>query len=289
MMTVQEKNTLKERMRRCQLDMLRELKRVCDANGIRFWLDAGSMLGAVRHGGFIPWDDDIDVIMFRRDYDRLVSVAASEFHAPYRFQTAYSEFNFVRGHAQLRDTRTSAIIPEEIYKSFNQGLFIDVFPLDNVYDDEKRMKRTLRRAYGLRRRLEYAAMPLRNYGHDFFRVLKSLLYKCIYPTKRAFNRAYAKYENYFRSIPEGKLVAACAYTRENRRLDRGLFGGTVMLKFEGLDMPVPARYDELLREYYGDDYMTPRQAANDHGNLIIDIDTPSEQKCAELRKERHRK
>ena len=117
----------------CELNLLQEFAKVCDKHGLHFWIDSGTLLGAIRHKGFIPWDDDIDVVMFREDYDKLVAIAHSEFKDPYLFQTAYTEKQFVRGHAQLRDTRTTAIIPEEVYKDFNQGIFIDIFVSHVLY------------------------------------------------------------------------------------------------------------------------------------------------------------
>lgn len=62
----------------CQLNLLAELQKVCDRNGLKYWLDSGSLLGAIRHQGYIPWDDDIDVVMFRDDYDRLVKLSKEE-------------------------------------------------------------------------------------------------------------------------------------------------------------------------------------------------------------------
>ena len=122
-----------------ELDLLNKLYEVCKKNNIKFYADAGTLLGAVRHKGFIPWDDDMDVAMFREDYEKLIGIAKKgEFEEPYFLQSAYTEKGYARGHAQLRNSNTTAIIKSEkdICK-FNQGIFIDIFVLDGVSQDKE--------------------------------------------------------------------------------------------------------------------------------------------------------
>ena len=121
-----------------ELDLLAELLRVCNKNNIKIFASGGTMLGAVRHQGFIPWDDDIDMMMFRDDYERLCEIAGSEFQYPYFFQTEYTDPGSLRGHAQLRNSLTTGILESELGKrKFNQGIFLDIFPLDVVTDNEE--------------------------------------------------------------------------------------------------------------------------------------------------------
>ena len=131
-----------------ELDLLSEFQRVCDKYDIKYVACGGTMLGAVRHNGFIPWDDDIDIMMLRSEYDKLCSIAPREFGHPYFFQTEYTDFGTLRGHAQLRNSLTSAILKHEGQRKygFNQGIFIDIFPLDFVVEDEKMRKRQKEKA-----------------------------------------------------------------------------------------------------------------------------------------------
>lgn len=270
---------------KCQLEMLSLFKEVCDRNGLRFWLDSGTLLGAVRHRGYIPWDDDIDVIMLRNDYDRLVSIAQDEFKSPYVFQTAYTEDNFVRGHAQIRDVRTTGIIPSEINKSFNQGIFIDVFVLDYIPDDETEYLRQEKRAGHFRYRLELAATPLRDFRFNLSRLFKSIRYKAMYPTRKKFNELYSAYEDVFRqnNAENCTHVATSAWKYRSFKRSSRFYEGSVMMRFEYLEMPVPSGYDELLTLLYGD-YMKPVKAPNQHGEVIFDPDTPAEATIRQLRK-----
>ena len=118
-----------------QLNMLQKLLDVCKKYNLKIYASGGTMLGAVRHQGYIPWDDDIDMDMLREDYDKLVQIAPKEFESPYFFQCAYTENGYYRGHAQLRFDNTAQILPNDIYRKFNQGIFIDIFVVDGVPED----------------------------------------------------------------------------------------------------------------------------------------------------------
>lgn len=80
-----------------QLNLLKKFKEVCEKNNLKFYLTYGSLLGAIRHNGYIPWDDDIDIAMPREDYDKLKEIAAKEFEDPYFYQTQENELDFFGG------------------------------------------------------------------------------------------------------------------------------------------------------------------------------------------------
>ena len=92
-----------------ELDLLAEFDRVCRKHGLTYFVDSGTLLGAVRHKGFIPWDDDIDVAMFREDYRKLPRIAAQEFQHPYFFQTPFTDPGLVMGGSRLRNSDTTLI------------------------------------------------------------------------------------------------------------------------------------------------------------------------------------
>ena len=114
-----------------EIDLLMQLDAVCKKYGLKYCVGAGTMLGAVRHKGFIPWDDDIDVYMLREDYDKLLSVA-SEFHYPYFLQNSYTEENLLRAYTKLRNGMTTGTTKRDRYRKMNHGIFIDIFPLDGI-------------------------------------------------------------------------------------------------------------------------------------------------------------
>ena len=116
-----------------ELDLLSELARVCSKHNIEFYAEGGTLLGCIRHKGFIPWDDDIDIAMTRDNYRKLCA-ATDDFHFPYFLQTEQTDFGSMRGHAQLRNSLTTGALESETDLQINQGIFIDIFPMDVVPD-----------------------------------------------------------------------------------------------------------------------------------------------------------
>ena len=117
-----------------ELDLLHEFDRVCRAHNLRYYLIAGSLLGAVRHHGFVPWDDDMDVVMPRKDFEAFIRLG-DEFRDPYFLQTPLTDPGFYYAHAKIRNSNTAAIDYPFIYQGFNLGCFIDILTLEN-FDPE---------------------------------------------------------------------------------------------------------------------------------------------------------
>ena len=112
------------------LDLTLEFDRVCKKHGLTYFLWSGSMLGAVRHNGFIPWDDDIDVIMPRKDYERFL-LLGDEFKDPYFFQTPYTDPECCYSFVKIRNCLTTGVVDLFKYQNFNHGIWLSIMPLDN--------------------------------------------------------------------------------------------------------------------------------------------------------------
>ena len=114
-----------------QMKMLRILEfvdRVCRKHGIRYWLSSGTLLGAVRHGGFIPWDDDLDIEMLYRDYKRLMEVLPFELPSNLVLQTMHTDSNYVAPYAKLRETDSYISEVNNIGRNYKyNGVYIDIF------------------------------------------------------------------------------------------------------------------------------------------------------------------
>lgn len=117
-----------------ELDLLLEFDRICKEYELKYYLSVGTLLGAVRHHGFIPWDDDIDVEMPREDYDRL-QVLYGERDTPYFLQTPYTDSYYAFSHIRLVNLNTTCFTKVFAYQPMKQGIFLDIFPLDKW--DEK--------------------------------------------------------------------------------------------------------------------------------------------------------
>ena len=232
-----------------ELDLLNKLQEVCRRANLSFWLEGGTLLGAVRHKGFIPWDDDIDVVMMRSDYDRLNQIAAAEFQHPYFFQTTYSEMSLYCGHAILRNVETSGFSRKEMDRDYCRGIGIDIFVMDGCYDNPL--------LYGLHRCAAKIInrMVRRTYSKSLFRL----------------------YERLFRakSVSSSDKIGLLSWRYRHGEIRRkDYYDETVMLDFQGGSYPAPSRWHELLRDYFGSDYMTPIMAPNSHGERYLDPHMP---------------
>ncbi len=121
-----------KRIQFVQLDLLNELLRVCRKHDIKLSIFAGTMLGAIRHKGFIPWDDDIDVCMNIENFKRLCDIASTEFKDPYYFQTALTDRRFFCAFARLRNSETTGLLTFNYSTEYNNGIFIDIFVMDGI-------------------------------------------------------------------------------------------------------------------------------------------------------------
>ncbi len=264
------------------LDLLSELQRVCDKHGIVFWMDGGTLLGAVRHQGFIPWDDDIDVAMHRKDYERLCAVAAEEFQHPYFFQNEQTDPLSMRGHGQLRHSETTGAAPDELRRkySFNQGIFIDIFILDNVPDDDGEFKRQKRNV----RRYKYSAHRYRNVTvnysfrtfESFGRNLKYLFWHMLSKFGGFdYNKAYAQFDAEMQRCKDdrSKRVANFALPSITHQCTwpREYFDKIVMTSFEMLKVPIPAEYEKVLDVHYGN-WRQMVKGGQTHGGIFFDTE-----------------
>lgn len=129
---------MKENLRACQLKqtaILVEIDRICRKHDIPYWLDGGSLLGAVRHGGFIPWDDDIDIAMRLEDMERFQKIAPQELKSGLFLQTQESDPSCPIPGAKVRDLNSLCIeLREEMDADYQKGLFVDIFPFIDYPD-----------------------------------------------------------------------------------------------------------------------------------------------------------
>ncbi len=116
------------------LDMLKEFDSICSEHNLRYWLDSGTLLGAVRHKGFIPWDDDIDISMPIEDYNKFLEIASNELSEDIFLQTKQSDREFKFDYAKLRSNRASIVEFHEKNREVNyhQGVFVDIFPMITI-------------------------------------------------------------------------------------------------------------------------------------------------------------
>ena len=269
-----------EKMKRVwavQLSMLDEVERICRKYGLRYFADSGTLIGAVRDKGYIPWDDDIDLAMLREDYERFVKVAPRELGEGLKLQTVYTEENYLRGHAQIRDGRTTGYNEEDARAGYNCGIFIDIFPLDGMPDGK-----LAARLWAFQVRLGWMVLYTW-YRYDYYEK-KTLAGRLLHGFGRLLHipmrRAYRRYEmvcarykgKHTKRVCDTVFISQLA----KNTWERKWFEDVVYLPFENRQIPAPVGYDGRLRAEYGE-YWRPAKAPTMHGGLVLDPDVPYEE------------
>ena len=256
-----------KRVWKIQMDLVTKLLEVCKKYNLYIWADSGTLIGTIRHKGYIPWDDDIDMAMMREDYDKLLSVAETEFQHPYFFQTAYSEkAPYCHGHAQLRMDGTTAILHNNVPMDIHLGIFIDIFVLDSVPKDKDAMMKMARLIRKAKKPLEFR---MDNRSSLTSRML------CRWMPMSIFKERYKRMEGLAKTHAnnESNYVAPILLCQEEAFLQRNMlnkewYKETMWMPFEDILLPVPVGYDKILTLQYGD-YMTPAKEPSMHGGFLV--------------------
>lgn len=252
-----------------ELDLLQELMRVCQKYDLRVFADGGTLIGAMRHQGFIPWDDDIDLCMFRKDYDKLCEVAAAEFEHPYFFQTIETDEHYSHRHAQLRNSNTAAW-PARLSgpkEKFNQGIFVDIFILDGMPYDPRALTKHIGKIRNAKLKLKIARKVASRLPAPLYRWCRNHV-PCL-----SDKHQYRNLEKVLRSVDADKTQLLCILSLKmtHRFQDAKCYSTCKMVPFEHVQMPVMEAYDEVLTTHYGD-WRTPAKAPSTHGNMCFDTE-----------------
>lgn len=262
---MEQNNTDRRTLQLDELTVLEELDRICKKHGLRYFLTAGTLLGAVRHKGFIPWDDDIDVAMPREDYDRLAKLCEreGELAEGFFYQSEKTERLHTFFFAKIRKDGTE--VTEHLLEGvdIHNGCYVDIFPLDKC----PKIPALAKLYFKTIQMLNCAIIS--KVSADFkdeYKPFTRFVFKCVRLLPFGALRALRRFVRWFYSVfSTGKLWCTVAgshgFPRESYL--PGWFGGEVMLEFEGKEYPAPIGYKELLTNMYGD-YMTP-PAEDDRG------------------------
>jgi len=254
------------------LDLLLKFDEVCKKYGLKYYLTDGTLLGAVRHKGFIPWDDDIDVSMPRDDYERLQTLA-SEFSFPYFLQTPYTDKNYFYSFVKIRNSNTTGLSKAFRYQGFNDGLVLDVFPLDEVNPEqgETIYERIRQLAVG---NSAYMKLSNPNYSEEEMAEIRKIANKNPLQAYDEIHRLATMFNGSNQTYISHWVTTIEPY---NRRLwPKCLFADILNFVFEGFAFPGPIGYDEYLKICYGDYMRFPpvEKRGVQHDNAIFDPDKP---------------
>lgn len=262
------------RVQLTQLEIAREIKRVCEENDIRFFLLGGTYLGAVRHQGFIPWDDDMDLGMLRGEYEKFCRIAPEKLGPDYCLQTWYTEPNYSLPFGKVMKRGTVYLESKKSRRLQENGIYVDIFPFDSVPQDlqhRQKLAKHLLRLYRLRLMKcgykpwmeEDKVLWHKRLGYLFYQ------FQALFCGKQALARDYdalAEAQPDTDTVSEQSGMAQPLYVR------RAWCEDLVNYTFEGEQFPAPRAYDEFLTIYYGDYMQLPPEDQRENRHQIVQVD-----------------
>ena len=278
-------------LQHCELEILKEFISICEKLNLKYFLLGGTLLGAVRHQGFIPWDDDIDVGMLREDYERFVKEAQKYLPEYFFLQTHRTDPEWPANFAKIRDCRTTFIESSVKNQKINHGVYIDIFPLDHFTKDQtKRRVFYCRNILMMMRISEVFTAPHKkvSQGAKWKKIIKRLLVILSYLRYPTLQSALNAREKLFTTVQPGGLRANhCGAWGKKEIVPEEWYGEGVKLEFEGLSVSVPMQYDKWLTQVYGDYMQLPpvEKRIAHHYNEVVDLNKP----CAEYRQSEGKK
>lgn len=255
-----------------QLDLLKTFDAICKKNNLKYFLAFGSLIGAVRHNGFIPWDDDFDVAMLREDYEKLLRLD-QEFEHPCFLQTPHTDPNFAFSFARLGNDNTTFCSKMFSYQGYHAGICIDIFPLDRCIPEKgealyNRIKElNLENSTFMRMKNPFLSEADQERVNNWKGMDPLDVNETIHRLATSFNDSDTDYV----SCPVCSI-----YPYRKLIFRRTSFDKTVYLDFENTVVPVPAGYHEVLTAIYGDymKYPPVSERGTWHKDMIIDPDIP---------------
>ncbi len=278
-MTTQE--TLKK-IQEIEFDILQKIDIICRAHNLTYFAIGGSVLGAVRHQGFIPWDDDIDIGMPRKDYEAFLRFAAEELPEGYFLQTFFTEKNSPFYFAKVRKDNTRFV--EYYIKDLDvhHGLFVDIFPFDNVPDNDMlkklhyRLCRIANHLY-LSKALTTVCSSRFERKDNYKGFIRKLLHFMLLPVPKSL--LFRMLDGCVRMFNNKSCSEISHIVRRRLRVKLDDLYPLIYLPFGETQIPVPNNYDAYLTAQYGDYKNPPADGKRyEHLPYCIEFDSQEELK-----------
>ena len=236
-------------------EILKEIKVICEKHNLKYFLAYGTLLGAVRHKGFIPWDDDVDIVMYRDEYEKFLKIAKTELPTYLKLREP-GEDNYPFYFAKIDDVRTSKIEESLTKCQYKSGCWVDIFPIDGR--PKNKIKRKL---YDLKFILKWfnCCVKTRNLDHNSD---VSIIKRCLYQNCKArnINKLIIKFINYEKKYPvETSDYVSLDEVRHIRSIEKKYYEERAEYDFEGEKFTSIKDYDGYLRLIYNDYMKLPSE------------------------------
>lgn len=265
-----------------EIDLLNELLKICKKYNIKVIVYGGTLLGAIRHKGMIPWDDDIDVALTRPEYEKLCKVATDELKYPYFFQTALTDRKFFCGYARLRNSLTTGLIKGMESPQYNNGIYIDIFVLDGYIEDEnlaneQSKKRIyvskLANAYNMTCR---SRNPIKKIALFFLSSIMSFTYNRFVSYRQIVEKYNKILNQYTDKTDRLSLMTHHKNIYSKYWCKKKDLEDIIYIDFENIKVPIPHNYDSILSNTYGNymDFPPVEKRGTWHNIIQFDPDVP---------------
>ena len=255
-----------------QLEILADVDTACSQNGLEYYADWGTLLGTIRHQGFIPWDDDMDICMKRKDYDRFINNVSSLLPDNYSIVNYRSSRDFKQMLSRIVSSDHYRFDPEYMHKysGLPIALGIDIFPMDYLTDDadyEKDREERIRLVKAAADEIAYFDTPVSDLK-DYLRKIEVRCHTKFDRSKDMLTQLRHLMETLFGEVDEKEAEYITIYplwmNGHRYRFPRKYYDEAVKLPFENMNINVPVHYDEILRIKYGTSYMKQVRTGGAH-------------------------
>ncbi len=275
---VKKMNTLElKKLKLAQMEIMDEIHRICCENNIIYYIIGGTALGAIRHGGFIPWDIDIDIAMPRTDYERFSEICKFALSDRFMYRDYKNTADFMHPHALVCIKNTSLIVKNDKFNSPKKslgvhGIYLDIFPLDTAPEDAELQEKQISRIEKIKK-LKLLKRAYRH-GKDIKNsIVKPLISKMIFWTN--IDKLNAEFDKECRRYEKSDSVFLCSmasrYKYSKQCMPASVYGKPRLVKFEDREYFAPEMLENYLKRIYGD-YMKLPPESERRGNLEIFAD-----------------
>ncbi len=229
--------------------IFQEFDRICQKHDIHYTMEGGTLLGAVKYGGFVPWDDDIDVVMKRSEYQRFLAVAPGELDGKFFLQSYHNVPEFPLNYAKLCLNGTEIYDYDYTHlKTMHHGVFMDIFPIDEVKPEKLRKQCSRVGILTGARKTKLKSIKPTGVRKIVYGALALLPMKTLIAmVERSCMRYHGKNTGYFYEV--------CNANRKFPAMPRKIYDETLRLPFRDGEYEASAQYDEFLKSRFGGDYM----------------------------------
>ncbi len=256
-----------------QLEIAKEVKRVCDENGIQYFLTAGTALGAIRHKGFIPWDDDLDIGMLREEYDRFCKIANEKLNPEYYFQNWINDKEYHLPYGKVRKKGTTYIEQKANIKR-RAEIFVDIIVYDDAPSDVNERKILTKKLNRLEQiiLMKCKCRPWQEEKNVNMKVFLAFLPARVIALFTSLNYMVQLYEKALRTVKSDKLVYSQLGISFMYLMEKKWLENLTERQFEDDTFKIMQDYDAYLTCAYGDYMKLPPEEDRENRHQIVKLD-----------------